>query len=267
MLCLFTKEIKNNRYSGKRGGHMKLRLKEDYRIDFTHIDFTGNISLNGIADYMQIVAANHAGLLGFDFYNEEKTSKYYWVISRVKYNIKKYPKWLENISLETYPGGYSGLFAVRLFTLFDESGEEIGEIIGDYVLMDTERGRPARIKGAPAPLNILDFPYEGECLQKLELPDEILKEEIRKARYSEIDLNQHMNNAQYIKWILDMFSLETFREKEVSSLQINYNTSISYGTEVKVKLGRSKEGSYMVYGTSLEGETIYFTSDLILREK
>ena len=242
------------------------RLKEHYQVDFDVLDFNGKLSINGLSSYMQTVAAKHATKLGINFYKSGEKQVYYWILSRVKYEVYTYPIWEDQVALETYPGGHDKLFAVRLFDLTDAKGEVIGRITGDYVLMDAGKGRPVKIKGAPEPLAVLDFPYEGEKLDRIPLPEEILVEDIRKAYYSELDLNGHMNNAHYIRWTVDMLPLEILKENEIVSLQINYNTSITYGVETKIIIGKNEAGNYLVAGNSLDGSVNYFTAEIILRK-
>lgn len=247
---------------------MKVQLKEEYEVQVDDIDFSSQLSMLGLAKHMQNIAAHHAADLGFNYYKDGVEPRYYWVLSRVKYSLNTSVKWQEKFSLTTYPGGYDKLFAVRLFDIQDAQGEPIGSIIGDYILMDVQKGRPACINTGESAFEVLNFPYEGEKLEKLSVPTEgIIAEERRKARYSEIDLNGHMNNIQYIKWILDMLPLEVYKKQEVESLQINYNKSIMYQDEIKVVLGTTKEEGYRVAGVSLDGKTNYFTAHIMLRNR
>ena len=243
---------------------MSLKLKEAYKVQFDAIDFTGKMTINGLCSYMQIIAANHASLLNFNYYKNSETPEYYWILSKVKYVMDDYPKWEEKIVIETYPVGYEKLYAVRLFDIYNESGKKIGHIIGNYLLMDAVKRRPVKIKGNTGALSFLDFPYEGESLVKLKIPESVLKVERRKAYYSEIDLNEHMNNAHYIKWVVDMLPLELLRDHEIRTFEINYNTSITYGTEVKVVLSQNESNEYVVYGNSIDDAINYFVAKVVL---
>lgn len=246
---------------------MKVQLKEEYEVEIDDIDFSSHMSLMGIAKYMQNIAAHHATELGFDYYKDGIEPKYYWVLSRVKYVLHKSIKWQDQFSLTTYPGGCDKLFAVRLFDIEDENNQPIGHIIGDYILIDTEKKRPTRITDKEPIFEILNFKYEGEKLDKLAPPENIIGRERRKARYCEIDVNGHMNNTQYIKWILDMLPLETHKEKEIETLQINYNTSVMYQDEVEVIIGNAEDEGYLVAGMSLDGKINYFTAHMTLKAR
>lgn len=248
--------------------HMKAQLKEEYEVEVDDIDFCSQMSMLGLAKHMQNIAAHHAQDSGFNYYKDGVEPRCYWILSRVKYSLKRSVKWQEKFSLTTYPGGYDKLFAVRLFDIQDAQGEQIGSIIGDYILMDVQKGRPARINNGEPTFEVLNFPYEGEKLDKLPVPTEgIIAEERRKARYSEIDLNGHMNNIQYIKWVVDMLPLEVHKAYEIESLQINYNASVMYHDEVKVILAATQKQQYRVAGISLDGKTNYFTAEMTLRKR
>jgi acyl-ACP thioesterase len=40
--------------------------------------------------------------------------------------------------------------------------------------------------------------------------------------YSDIDINEHLNNAKYIDYIMDCFSLKLHKKYNISSIQIDY---------------------------------------------
>lgn len=245
---------------------MSLRLRETYKVQFDRVDFTGKMTLNGLCSYMQMIAANHASKLGFNYYKNSEEPEYYWILSRAKYVVETYPKWEDEVQIETYPGGYEKLFAVRLFDIYKQN-QKVGHIIGDYVLMDVKKHRPAKIKGATGALSFLDFPYEGESLEKIKVPtQDSIRTEVRKAYYSEMDLNGHMNNAHYIRWSVDMLSLDIFEAYEIASFEINYNTSITCDTKVVLQLILEDEKTYVVTGNSLDGTENYFIAKMVLEK-
>lgn len=252
MLCLLNRRIGEIKVSTK--------LRESYKITFDMIDFKGRLTINGISSLMQIIAGNHAEALDVNYFKANSEVAYYWILSKVKYKMQQYPKWNEEISLETYPGGYDKLYAVRLFDIYNSENEKIGHIIGDYLLMDGTRNRPVRIKGSEGKLGVLNFPYEGEKLEKLIPSGKLIREEIRKAYYYEIDLNGHMNNSHYIRWTVDMLPLELLKDHPIKTLEINYNASITYDTKVRLKLLQKTLETYDVVGESLEEEQFFVAS-------
>lgn len=240
------------------------KYTKSFNIGFRDVDRSMKLRMSSLVDYMQEIGGEHANQLGLNFFGQEK--EVYWIVSRAKMYLEKYPNWEETITIKTYPAGIDKLFAVRRFDIYTKQNEQIGYIIGDYILMDTQTNRPVRPSGLTGNFEKLCYPYEGEALPKLKAPATILLEDRRKARYSEIDVNGHMNNAHYVRWAVDMMNAEEHVQKEVQSIQTNYVTSIVEGDEVNIIRGLDEEGHTLVQGTSLDGKIIYFTSKIIFKD-
>lgn len=237
-----------------------------FTIEFRDVDQNGFLKMNTLVDYMQETSNEHAALLGIDFLEPYEGKQYYWIVSRAKMELETYPKWKETIRIETYPVGVEKLFAVRRFNLFNEKDEQLGYIIGYYILMDAENFRPARFKMFADQFPLFKENYEGEVLDKLEMTETILREDLRKVRSGEIDSNKHMNNAHYIRWSTDLFTCEELVTRPIKSIQTNYITSLLEGDVAKILLASSEKGTYIVQGTSEDQKIIYWTSHIQLHE-
>lgn len=238
----------------------------DVIITFRDVDATKRLTMNAIVDYMQEIANQHAEVLGIDFAINPDKQELFWIVSRAKVHMDKYPVLGEKIKFITHTAGIDRLFAVRHFDIVDAYGEKIGYIIGDYVLMDSNTKRPVRLKNLEGTLKCLEGPYEGEVLPKLDAPEHIEVCDGRKVRASEIDFNAHMNNAHYVRWTVDMFSWKELGTKEIESIQTNYITSLVEGVEAKIIRGLDAEGNTIIQGTSADNSTIYWTSKVVLRD-
>ena len=238
----------------------------DVLVSFRDVDATKHITMNAIVDYMQEIANQHAEILGIDFSTRVDAQKLYWIVSRAKVQVEKYPVLGDKITFITQTAGIDKLFAVRHFDIVDGSGEKIGYIIGDYVLMDQQTKRPIRLKNLEGTLKCLEKPYIGESLPKLKGPVSREQYDERKVRSSEIDLNAHMNNAHYVRWTIDMFSWKEMQSKQIESIQTNYITSLTEGVSAKIIRGLDDEGNVIIQGTSLDETIIYWTSKVVLRD-
>lgn len=243
-----------------------IKFRKSYEVGFGDVDFTGKMTINALIHYMQDIAAVHATHLGLSFYKNVEKPLYYWIICRVKINIETYPNWEEELVIETYPRGYDKLFAVRQFDLYDKNKNKIGDITGYYLLMETNTKRPFKIKGAEPPFNVLDFPYSGEDLPKILPTVDILQKQNRVARYSQMDLNQHMNNSYHIQWVLDCLPINWIKENTIKQLQLNYTSAVKYNTQVEVCVGIETENTAIIWGQSQDGKTTYFTARLVFEQ-
>ncbi len=239
------------------------RLKQSYKIDFDTVDVFGKLSINIISKYMQELASRHSTMLGVSFIEGDDIPQAYWILSRVKYNIHKYPTCNEEITIETYPAGCHKLFLIRCFEMKDKNGEIIGNIIADYLLMDTKRQRPIKINENSGVLAQANYLYEGEKVSKVQAVKSPLREEVRKAYYSEIDYNGHMNNSHYIRWSVDMLTEELIKGEQIKSIEINYNSPIMCNDNVKLTM-ENKEDYYLISGSSVINDKNYFNTRIIM---
>ncbi len=59
-----------------------------------------------------------------------------------------------------------------------------------------------------------------------------------KVRYSDMDINQHVNNINYVEWIIETIPHDILLEKDISSLEIYFLSEVLYGNTI---LSRSTE--------------------------
>ena len=67
-----------------------------------------------------------------------------------------------------------------------------------------------------------------------------------KVRYTEIDLNGHLNNTSYVEYILNTHDNEFYKHNRISSININYDKEIK-NTEI-VDLFSNKESPEIIKG-------------------
>lgn len=52
------------------------------------------------------------------------------------------------------------------------------------------------------------------------------------ARYSDIDINGHVNSIRYIEHILDLFPIELYKESRIRRFEMAYVAESYYGDEL-----------------------------------
>ncbi len=53
-------------------------------------------------------------------------------------------------------------------------------------------------------------------------------------KYSDIDINGHVNSIRYIQWISDCFSLDCYRKCQGKRFEINYVNEMLYDDFVEI---------------------------------
>lgn len=227
-----------------------------FDITFRDVDISEHLTMNALVDFMQEAARKHAILLGLNY--SQIDDEYYWIIMRTKMQLDTPPKVGERIRIETFIEGLDHLCSVRRFNIYNDKDEQIGYIIGYYLLMSKETHGPVRLKLLEDKKDIFGITYEKEKLQKLKntLATNIYTTN-RCAYSSDIDSNNHMNNAHYIRWIVDTFSTEELKDHRITTLRIQYVQEICEGEEVEIVRGKNTEGEDCIIGKNDDG-TLHF---------
>ena len=66
---------------------------------------------------------------------------------------------------------------------------------------------------------------------------------VYQTRYSDIDINGHVNSIKYIEHILDLFPMETFKDKQVKRFEMAYVAESYYGDSLSFYKEEKEDGS------------------------
>jgi medium-chain acyl-[acyl-carrier-protein] hydrolase len=205
-----------------------------YLVHSYEVDPRGKVALPAICKLMQETAYHNADHLGFG-YHQLMEKQLFWVLSRLLIRMWRYPAWGETIRVQTWPSGVERLFAFRDFRMVDEAGNVLGAASSAWLILDAVKHRPQRpeelrdrIKSLPPERALPERPG------KIPPPDQGTPGQFFPVRYSDLALYNHVNNAQYIQWILDSFPGDLHREAEVILFEINFLYETQLGDQVAI---------------------------------
>jgi acyl-ACP thioesterase len=206
---------------------------EEFTVKFGAVDRSNRLTLAAVFDVFQELAINHAENLGAGR-NVLAAARQGWVLSRMSVVVDSRPKWGEALTARSWPRGADRLFAVRDYDI--RSGDRaLIRGRGGWLVLDMDRRRPLRVQSI-----IGNFPKnEGiDALHGsppgLDARGNLEKTGERRAAYSDIDCNGHMNNARYISWIQDLAGAEIMEKADRARLDINYLGEVFYGETVEL---------------------------------
>ncbi|GMO46557.1 MAG: thioesterase [Treponemataceae bacterium] len=182
-----------------------------------------------------------------------------WIIAKQRFEITEYPLWLDDISGTTWAKPIRGLFCGRDFLFSYRNGGKKASVnaaicLSDkkiaqsaepfmrgatcWIVLDTNTGRP--VKPPPDVFGTLPFCDEDALASGSDFPrfnfprdnDAARTEALFFPSALDIDMNDHVNNLNYVKWILMYTPLSIFREKLVSALDTYFVTSAKFGDEL-----------------------------------
>jgi len=218
------------------------------RIPAYHVSMNGQAKFYTLASMLLESAAIHASMHGFG-YQDMIRDKIYWVLSRFHIIMHSYPLMNEKVVVETWHKGANKLFFTRDYRMFSEDNRPLASATTAWLVLDWNTGRPKKMAGE-------DNPYRAaeKDLHAIEpLPDKLpgIPEPDRQisvtARYSDLDVNKHVNAAKYIEWIQDCYGEETYISKNIGEFQINYQLETKFGEEVDIRIKNSSGGDPFDY--------------------
>lgn len=185
------------------------------------LDFQGRITIPMIGTYLLHAASIHAAQRGFGF-NDMSDRHTAWVLSRLAIEITEYPGMSEEITLYTWIEDAARLFTNRCFELVNADGKSFGFARSIWAAIDMETRRPT-----PLDIEALNV-YKADRPCPIEKPGKITPIENDapgipyEIKYSDLDVNRHLNSIKYMEHLLDMFDIRVYEEKQIRRFEIAY---------------------------------------------
>ena len=232
-----------------------------------HVDFTGRLTMGVLGNHLLNCAGFHASDRGFGIatLNEDN---YTWVLSRLAVELDEMPYQYEDFSIQTWVENVYRLFTDRNFAILDKEGKKIGYARSVWAMISMNTRKPADLLTLHSG-SIVDYVCNEPC--PIEKPSRIKvasKEPAAAlvAKYSDIDINGHVNSIRYIEHILDLFPIEMYREKRICRFEMAYVAESYYGDELTLFMDDAGEGVYDV-AVKKNGSEVVCRSKVIFTEK
>jgi len=182
---------------------------QKFTIRANEVDTSGNLTLSAICNFFQEVAGNNAKELNFDI-TDMNDQNMTWVLQRMDINLNKSLNWREIVTVETWPAEGDSLRAYRNYRLLDDAGQEFGNCLSYWMVLNIETRRPMRIPKAVLDTRLANRPHVTEVKKHRIKPfTEKGFEKNIIVRRSDLDMNNHVNNVRYIEWMLETISLKS----------------------------------------------------------
>lgn len=171
------------------------------------------LSMWGMARILQEVADRHAATNGIGFAELSQANKA-WVLSRVYYKVERLPKEGEEVKVTTWSRGTDGLFAFREYTMETLAGERLVSGTSYWVVINYIERKAIRMHDLMDGYEFHpDLATDRETLGRVRVPKtELPPVSCFEVKPSMLDHNNHVNNAEYIKWIFDNLADDTLRD-------------------------------------------------------
>jgi len=204
--------------------------EQNYVIPNRDVDFKKRLRLGTLFGYIQDISSMHSENIGTGVAHLANDLGVAWVLMRMRVDILRSPMLYEEIKLTTWPQPAGKSLYDRDFTVVAADGETIVRGSSIWILMDLEKRE--FVREHILDYTYVDFPTEralSEKLGRIRMPEGAQPIFDREVRYTDIDYNGHMNNAKDIDVVMDCIGMDTLRNYEPTSIEVNYSNETRPG--------------------------------------
>lgn len=175
-----------------------------------------------------------------------------WVITRALLQIDRAPVIGDTILARTWPGRPRHAIFPRYYLFQDPGGQIFARASTLWVLMDIAARE--MVSGEALGLPAFEVPPLPQPVENPGAIAKLLGEEQRAeqpVRYSDLDINRHVNNARYVDWLCDRYPFEWHERYRLERLTVHFASEIKPGDQLETVL--TADGRAFTFGGGRDG--------------
>lgn len=212
-----------------------IETKINKKIEYQEVDYLSEYKLSYLLSVMADLATTNALEIGM--WNDSLKGKYGWVLSKQTLKLKRPINIEENIDIKTRAKGGSRVLFTRTYDI-ENQGEKIGGVCSLWTLIDMENRKI--IKPQDLGIEIPEIDEFDSYVEKYEPVSRYIETQKvleRQVLYNDVDVNQHMNNAKYIEWALDLLPYDIHKDYYIEQMSMHFKKEIAPLTNVELYFG------------------------------
>ncbi|RAR75438.1 acyl-[acyl-carrier-protein] thioesterase [Flavobacterium aciduliphilum] len=201
-------------------------LTKDWEINFLQCYPNGLLKHTELCNLFQLTAALHAELGGISF-RDMQAFHQAWVLSRMRVEVKRLPKWNDTVTVKTWIQSLENSRSIRCLELY-LNDEKLAGCETYWAVFNTQTRRPESLalphdhfeKFSNNHATTLSF-------SKIDFPstyDEITRYTVL---LSDLDIVNHVNSVKYLEWCLNYIDPKALVQQELTSFDMNYIKEVS----------------------------------------
>lgn len=209
-----------------------LYYEQEYFVRYSEMDYKKQLKPSAFLNFLQDVATNAADKVGFGYY-DIVDKNLGWFLLKYHMEFNDYPKNVEDLIFKTEARGCNKLFAQRDFEVYTKSSELVGRILSYWTLVnlaDKSIVPPSEV--FPDKMKKVEKREDDMSFAKIHPLERIDFTEEFNVRFDDIDVNQHVNNMNYIIWAFEALPKDFRSNYKLKTLEMVYKKEIQYGNIV-----------------------------------
>lgn len=214
--------------------------KEKYYVKSSEVDACQDLRPSSLLKILQDLATEGSKIL--DAGPDKTLDKgYLWVFSKLVISIERMPKYQETINLSTYPNEMMHFIYPRTYLFKDLNDNLLIKATSIWCLIDANTRKIL----LPSETGIgVASPIKADPISRIEKKEVELKES-RTVKYTDIDLNKHLNNTKYLDYICDLYDSSFFDINHIEKITIAFHSEVKEGETIDIYA--SNDNTYFLF--------------------
>ena len=211
-------------------------FRRSFIVETYNTSYFQTIKLSDLFRYLQEVGSQHSETMKIGF-DDLKSNNGAWVLTKQLLEVERLPKALEKFTIHTWSHKHNKIVASRNFLITDENGKVIIKATSDWVVINLEKRRIIPLTKINVDY-IQSYNYElfPQPLHKIVVcEDKLVNEFTKKVRFSDIDLNGHMNNTCYVDMVLDSMAEFFTQRQQLKLVNTNFIQEVKHLEEITIR--------------------------------
>ena len=193
-----------------------------------------NLSVIGTFQIIQDAITELTGKLGIDGLTEKAKYNAFWVFAKTKVKFFKNLVWNQKVSINTFISQISLAKMYADVEVKDTSGRLAFYSRTELCALDLETGRIRKV----ATVGVTDAMLSHRKTMEVEF-EKFDAENLPplcnvKIKYTNIDFCHHTNNLEYIRLIMDTYTVKDMEQRQIKEMEINYLNQSYEGDELGI---------------------------------
>lgn len=215
------------------------------KVENTDADFRSLLKPSALLRHVEQVSADHARSFGMtdQFFKDQGVA---FLVGKQALRFDRIPRRAEKLTLTTRVEVSHRGSIKRITTLTDSAGKQVAMVDCRWIVVSLAEGHILRQPNWTTE-GFWNETVEGELPMQLhKCRDGLISAGEWPARYSQCDLNGHINNSFYLDIACDALPLEVMKQGPVKFASINYHREVPLGEKMEMLYAPSADGWYLI---------------------
>ncbi len=215
-------------------------FSKDWEINFTQCMPNGNLKYTELCNIFQLTAAAHSKMGGISFSDMQEFNQA-WVLSKMRVEIGKLPKWSDIITVKTWINTLENSRSIRAIEVFINDEKIVGSETY-WAVFNTEIRRPEALALPYQHFKL--FPEKKATQQTFSKINHTAEKELLFEKcivISDLDIVNHVNNVKYLEWCLDLVDNEFVLNEKIESFEMNFIKELSYQDPIQIHKSKTEK--------------------------